>query len=177
MVLDFGIFTDPLLQESFVQWLIEHQWPLSSRHFGRLWEYYQNPMTETVSVEETGRNYVQAQETGLPARITGKVYSSDDTAAFGKNVSDIQRKEVVIENDIAWRINAMVDFLFGQPVRIASKAADADRRRDIESILKAVFDRNGGAGFFLDKAGGREVVGGGGFYFFRAPPRVGTPFS
>ncbi len=157
MALDFGIFKDPSLQESFVEWLIENQWPLSSRHFERLWEYYQNPMLETIpagqgSLEETRRNYVQAQETGLPARITGKVYSADDSAAFGKNVSDIQRKEVVIENDIAWRINAMVDFLFGQPVRIASKAADADRRRDIESVLKAVFDRNGGAVFFQDMA-------------------------
>lgn len=157
MALELDIFRDSELQESFVQWLIDNQWPQSSRHFGRLWEYYQNPMLETVSpvqasVEESRRSYVQAQEIGLPARITGRVYAPGDGAAFGQDVSDIRRKEVVIENDIAWRINAMVDFLFGQPIQIASKAADADRRRDIESLLKAVFDANGGAVFFQDMA-------------------------
>ena len=157
MALDLSIFRDVSLQESFVQWLIENQWPDSSRHFGRLWDYYQNPMLETVSpvqsrMEESRRSYVQAQEIGLPARITGRVYASGDSASFGQNVADIQRKEVVIENDIAWRINAMVDFLFGQGLQIASKAADADRRRDIESILNAVFDANGGAVFFQDMA-------------------------
>ena len=157
MALDLSIFRDVSLQESFVQWLIENQWPDSSRHFGRLWDYYQNPMLETVSpvqsrMEESRRSYVQAQEIGLPARITGRVYASGDSASFGQDVADIQRKEVVIENDIAWRINAMVDFLFGQGLQIASKAADADRRRDIESILNAVFDANGGAVFFQDMA-------------------------
>jgi len=157
MALDLSIFRDGFLDELFVQWLIENQWPLSSRHFSRLWDYYQNPMLETVSpvqarVEESRRGYVQAQEIGLPARITGRVYTADDSAAYGQDVADIQRKEVVIENDIAWRINAMVDFLFSQGIRIASKAADADRRRDIESLLHAVFDANGGAVFFQDMA-------------------------
>ncbi len=157
MAIDLSIFQDAGLQESFVQWLIEEQWPQSSRHFGRLWEYYQNPMLDTVSpaqasFEESRRGYVQAQEVGLPARITGRVYASGDGADLGQDVSDIRRKEVVIENDIAWRINAMVDFLFGQPIQIASKAADADRRRDIETVIKAVFDANGGAVFFQDMA-------------------------
>ena len=157
MALDLSIFRDASLQESFVRWLIENQWPESSRHFGRLWDYYQNSMLEMVSpvqarVEESRRGYVQAQEVGLPARITGRVYASGDNASFGQDVADIQRKEVVIENDIAWRINAMVDFLFGQGIQIASKAADADRRRDIESLLQAVFDANGGAVFFQDMA-------------------------
>ncbi len=177
MALDFGIFKDTSLQESFVEWLIENQWPASSRHFGRLWDYYQNPMLETISagqgsVEESGRNYVQAQEIGLPARITGKVYSSDDSAAFGNNLGDIQRKEVVIENDIAWRINAMVDFLFGQGITIVSTAANADRRKDIESILKTVFDRNGGAVFFQDMAVLGSVYG-----FVDCIVRVGDELS
>lgn len=155
MGFDFGIFNGAL-DAGFVQWLIEHQWPESNRHFGRLWEYYQNPMTELVSaagsVEESRRHYVQAQEVGLPARITGRVYNSADSASAGQAIADIRRKEVVIENDIAWRINAMVDFLFGRGVKIASAAADAGKRRDIESLLKAVFDGSGGAVFFQDMA-------------------------
>ena len=46
----------------------------------------------------------------------------------------------------------MVDFLFGQGIQIAGKAVDAGRRRDIERVLKAVFDANGGAVFFQDMA-------------------------
>ena len=91
MALELSIFQDESLQESFVQWLIENQWPDSSRHFSRLWDYYQNPMLETVSpvqarIEESRRGYVQAQEMGLPARITGRVYAAGDTAAFGQEV-------------------------------------------------------------------------------------------
>jgi len=99
-----------------------------------------------------GRGMVQAQETGLPARITGRRYRTTGEAAFGKKVSEIGRKEVVIENDIAWRISAMVDFLFGKGVSFVSCVAEGTRRQEIERILKAVFDANGGAVFFQDMA-------------------------
>jgi hypothetical protein len=64
----------------------------------------------------------------------------------------MERKEVVIENDIAWRTNASVDFLFGKPVSFVSKSPARDKRVEIESILKAVFSVNGGIGFFQDMA-------------------------
>ena len=142
MMYELETFDDPTLDAGFIRWLVENQWPQSSRRFNRLWDYYANSATETLSADasDTSRGYVQAQEIGLPARITGKT----DSGA--------QRKEVVIENDIAWRINAMVDFLFGKPITIQSAAAAGDRRKDIESILKAVFDANGGAVFFQDLA-------------------------
>jgi hypothetical protein len=144
MGFELGIFEDASLDASFVEWLVERQWPAVNRYFNRLWDYYANPMTEAVQTgADSSRGYVQAQETGLPLRITGR------TTGEG---GDIQRKEVVIENDIGWRINAMVDFLFGRPIEIKSKAAAADRRRAIEAILKAVFDGSGGAVFFQDLA-------------------------
>ncbi len=144
MGFELGIFEDASLDASFVEWLVERQWPASNRYFNRLWDYYANPMTEAVQTgADSSRGYVQAQEAGLPLRITGR--------AAGEG-GDIQRKEVVIENDIGWRINAMVDFLFGRPIEIKSKAAAADRRRAIEAILKAVFDGSGGAVFFQDLA-------------------------
>jgi hypothetical protein len=59
---------------------------------------------------------------------------------------------VVIENDIAWRINAAVDFLFGRPISFVSRAPDSQKRAEIESILKAVFEANGAIGFFQDMA-------------------------
>ena len=134
-------FDEETLDAGFIRWLVEQQWPQSSARFNRLWDYYANCATESpTNASDTSRGYVQAQEIGLPARISGKT----DSGA--------QRKEVVIENDIAWRINAMVDFLFGKPITIQSAAAAADRRKDIESILKVVFDANGGAVFFQDLA-------------------------
>jgi hypothetical protein len=103
-------------------------------------------------VNEWGRCYVQAQEFGLPTRITGLVHSAN-TGVFGaKAAKDIQRKEVVIENDIGWRINAAVDFLFGKPISFVSKSPDRQKREEIESILKAVFEANGDIVFFQDMA-------------------------
>jgi len=140
MAYELDIFDDPTLDAGFVRWLVEQQWPQSAARFNRLWDYYANTAAETPAASDTSRGYIQAQELGLPARITGKT----DSGA--------RRKEIVIENDIGWRINAMVDFLFGKPITIQSTAASDDRRKDIESILKAVFDANGGAVFFQDLA-------------------------
>ena len=158
MAFDLRIFADAGLDGAFVQWLTEHQWLANQGHFGRLWDYYQNPATLSYRCgdDQTGSGRVQAQETGLPARITGRHYGSTREAGLGKKVGDIQRKEVVIENDIAWRIGAMVDFLFGKGVSFVSRAAEATRGQEIEQILKAVFEANGGAGFFQELA----VLGG-----------------
>jgi len=157
MGFDLRIFEDAGFNDDFVTWLVEEQWPQMSRQFARLWDYYQNPRVESAGglaegFSETGHGYVQAQEIGLPARITGRFYAQTDSAGFGRPAGDIQRKEVVIENDIAWRVNAMVDFLFGRGVKFVSIATQESRRRDIESVLKAVFDANGGAVFFQDLA-------------------------
>lgn len=141
MGFDLKIFNDASLDPSYLDWLIEQRQPQAAQYFGRLWDYYINPQTETDRTSESSRGYVQAQEAGLPLRITGQPV---------REGGQIQRKEVVIENDIGWRINAMVDFLFGRPVVIKSKAAAAHRRRDIEAILKAVFDGSGGTVFFQE---------------------------
>ncbi|HEG44033.1 MAG TPA: phage portal protein [Phycisphaerales bacterium] len=159
MGFDFGKFEEDGLSEAFVEWLVEEEWVAGGAQFGRLWDYYDNPMRQVMqgrnggdNASESGRNYVQAQEVGLPARITGVVYSRSNGAEGGRSVPDIQRKEVVIENDIAWRINAMVDFLFGKGVQLISKSPQVSKRREIEKIMKAVFSANGGNGFFQDMA-------------------------
>lgn len=155
MAYELTIFDDAGFDPAYLEWLIEQQWPQQQEHFGRLWEYYQNPAVQAFSAahdEATGNGLVQAQETGLPPRITGRRYGSVREAAFGKKIADIQRKEIVIENDIAWRISAMVDFLFGKGVSFVSRAAEAGRRQEIEQILKGAFEANGGAGFFQDMA-------------------------
>lgn len=163
------------IDASYLDWLVDVHAASIQRHFSRLWDYYANPMVEVCGgtaadrkVSESGRCYIQAQECGLPSRITG-LARSPYTGVFGSQaVRDIQRKEVVIENDIAWRVNAAADFLFGKPITLISRAPDDRKRKDIEAVLKALFAANGGPGFFQDMA----VLGGVyGFVdcFIRAP--------
>ncbi len=154
MGFDLSIFRDPQLEPDYVEWLVDEQSVDIQTHFAKLWEYYANRMTETCDdkVSESGRCYLQAQEYGLPPRITGFTHLANAGIFGGRPVKDVQRKEVVIENDIAWRINAAVDFLFGKPISFVSRAPDGLKRAEIESILKAVFEANGAISFFQDMA-------------------------
>jgi len=159
MGFELNSFGDLRLDADYLEWLVDVHAVDIQRHFARLWDYYANRTVDVVNggvagrkVNETGRPYIQAQEYGLPARITGLVRSPQTGQFDARAVRDIQRKEVVIENDIAWRVNAGADFLFGKPISVVSKAPDGRKRDEIESILKAVFAANGGLGFFQDMA-------------------------
>jgi hypothetical protein len=163
MGFDLRIFNDPQVDAEYIGWLVDERSAVSRLRFTRLWDYYTNRTYNLSGVgtcdgkgAESGRSYVQAQECGLPARITGFVYSAGNGVSGGKAVKDVQRKEVVIENDIGWRINAAVDFLFGKPIDFVSRAPEGRKRAEIETILKAVFSANGAIGFFQDMA----VLGG-----------------
>ncbi len=159
MAFELDIFKNGQLDANYVEWLVDERSVDICRHFGKLWDYYTNPIIEALSsgavsrkVNESSRCYVQAQEYGLPSRITGLVHSIEAGTAGVRAVNDIQRKEVVIENDIAWRINAAVDFLFGKPISFISKSPNVPKRAEIEAILKALFSANGDIVFFQDMA-------------------------
>jgi len=156
MGFELEIFQEEQLEADYIEWLTDVRSVDVQTHFGKLWEYYTNPMLETLVTRggeyQLGRCYVQAQEYGLPVRITGLVHSANGGVFGARAVKDVQRKEVVIENDIAWRINAAVDFLFGKPISFVSRSPDGQKRVEIESILKTVFAANGAIGFFQDMA-------------------------
>jgi hypothetical protein len=159
MGFELDIFEDKSLESDYIEWLIDTQSVEIQKHFARLWDYYTNPKVETTGtgaadrkVNESGRCYVQAQEYGLPARITGMVHTSRAGIFGARPVNEVQRKEVVIENDIAWRVNAAVDFLFGKPVTIVSKSPVKPISAEIQSIIKALFTANGDIAFFQDMA-------------------------
>ncbi|MGE3107524.1 MAG: phage portal protein [Phycisphaerales bacterium] len=120
-----------------------------------LWTYYRNPIVALSSAAgcesglgsrpyaSTQRLYRLGQERGLPARLVGKsAVALDDRAAA--------RREIVIENDIAWRIHTMVDFMFGRRLSILSTAADEQTRRTIERVLDAVWESSGGIALLQD---------------------------
>lgn len=105
----------------------------------RLWRYYRNPIDAGSA---TSSNQHSAQAQGLPARLTAAPTSTAGNPA----------REVVIENDIAWRIHTLVDFMFGKPLVIQSLADDPRKQADINRLLRHTFRANGGEGFFHDLA-------------------------
>ena len=159
MGFELDIFDDHQLEPDYLDWLVDSQSINAQMHFEKLWLYYANPMVEITAggatdrkVNESGRCYVQAQEYGLPSRITGLIHSGNASLFGARCLQDVQRKEVVIENDLAWRVNATVDFLFGKPISFVSKSPDGQKRAEIEVLIKAVFAANGGIGFLQDMA-------------------------
>ncbi|MEM1166370.1 MAG: phage portal protein [Planctomycetota bacterium] len=97
----------------------------------RLWSYYRNER------ETTGR---LAHQRGLPARLGG----GSGGAPMSPGV------EVVVENDIAWRIDALTDFVFGKPIRIESDALDPERAVLIEAFCEGMWEASGGLGLLQD---------------------------
>lgn len=108
----------------------------------RFWAYYRNPMHLASDQHVRSRWYRLAQEAGLPGRTSGAV---TDKRIF-------ERREVVVENDIAWRLQAMVDFMFGKPVDIRSDARSPALARTIERVLHAVWTASGGIALLQDLA-------------------------
>jgi len=118
---------------------------LDAPRYRRLWAYYRNPMRcRPVGPEDCGsaRPYRQAQEWGLPSRITGRHSGIEPFVA--QPVEEVARKEVVIENDIAWRIDTMVDYLFGKPPVIECAGEAGPRKAIIDRLLNAILEHNGG---------------------------------
>ena len=130
----------------------------SAMRFARLMAYYRNdlrdawPLRGSAEFADSSRPYVQAQEYGLPARITGFRHDGFGAIHAGERVNAIRRKEVVIENDIGWRVDTMVNYLFGRPVHVRSQAADESLRQRIETALNAALEANGGLTFLQQLA-------------------------
>lgn len=151
MPFDTRNFQDPDFSGELLAHLLDHEAPPREAQYRRYWEYYRNPLLPSDAaygaMNENSRPYVLAQEVGLPARITGV-----RRGATGESMTDLRRKEVVIENDIGWRVQTMIDFLFGRPVTIRSRAAGAETAAGVERILQALLEANGGVSFLQEAA-------------------------
>ena len=131
------------LSEGLLEALVaEHNAAVDDR-LTPLWAYYRNEWD--ASGAEIRRR--QAQQSGLPNRITGE--SGPHPISFDDRA---QSREVVIENDLAWRVHTMVDFMFGKPVQILSTAGDEGTRSRIERALEAVWEASGGIALLQDMA-------------------------
>ncbi|MDB5321946.1 MAG: Phage portal protein Gp6-like, partial [Phycisphaerales bacterium] len=132
--------------------------------YRRLWAYFKNSMrvcggsgSAASGAPGSERPYRQAQEWGLPPRITGMRSGAEPFA--GAEQAGVSRKEVVIENDIGWRIDTMVDYLFGKPLVLSSAAPDPKRRALIGKLLRMILAGNGGIHFLQQLATLGSVYG------------------
>lgn len=148
MAYRLGAFSGIGIDEALLKVLIDEHTASRKPRLGRFWTYYRNPLRSSTAGEGSSHApwYRQAQELGLPGRIIGRAGLAGAHAVQGG------RREVVIENDIAWRIQAMVDFMFAKPVTLLSTAADESKRREIERALDRVWEASGGIGLFQDMA-------------------------
>jgi hypothetical protein len=137
-----NVFDDVGLDEAMLQLAIREHETHAMPRLRTLWSYYRNA-PEPAGIDG-GRRTRLAQEAGLPTRLTAANNPGEDDRA--------RRREIVIENDIAWRVHAMVDFMFGKPVRIVSTARDAAMRAAIERTLDSVWESSGGIGLLQDMA-------------------------
>lgn len=136
---------------------IDHLIDADRPRYRRLWMYFRNPLALAAASAlddsscVSARPYRQAQEWGLPRRITGMRTGSDPNSL--ELASDgLARKEIVIENDIGWRVEAMVDYLFGKAIVITSAASDPTRRETISELLRLILAQNGGILFLQQLA-------------------------
>lgn len=128
------------LNEPLLEWLLAEHERSTLPQLGRLWNYYRNALAKPNA--DGGSSGAPAQSAGLPGRLT------DGNSMNGPASS----REVVIENDIAWRIHTLIDFMFPQPPKLVSRARDPELRGAIETILQAVIDANGGPALWQNAA-------------------------
>ncbi|MEO1008704.1 MAG: phage portal protein [Planctomycetota bacterium] len=137
MAFQLDAFTDISLSAGALEVLLaEHERDVIPRlHW--LWGYYRN--------EPAHPGGDAPQKAGLPPRLRGvwDPWSDDRMVEAAAN-------EAVIENDIAWRIHAMVDFMLPEPLVLLSQAGTVGERRRIEAALDAVWEASGGLGLLHD---------------------------
>lgn len=106
---------------------VSHELPRQAKR----WRYYRNATVRTNGKEHP------AQAQGLPARL---------------QPGDDRSREIAIENDIAWRVHTVVDFMFGKPIEFTPQINNPERAAMIRKFLAAVIEVNGGANLLQDTA-------------------------
>ena len=144
MAYDLTPFASIPLDADLLELLLDEHERLTLPRLERLWSYYRNALAEPD--DAGGSAGYPAQWVGLPVRLRRP--SLEDRRAG----DDRFRREIVIENDIAWRVHTLVDFMFPTAPRLISTAPDPARRTAIEAVLDTVIEANGGAGLWQNAA-------------------------
>lgn len=107
----------------------------------RLWGYYRNPE--------------RALPTGGLRPLAGGAWDALSTGPAAPRLAQaaglperlrVAGREVVIENDIAWRLHAMVDLLFGRSVRVSLPDTGSGARPGAEAGAESAAELGDGSG-------------------------------
>jgi hypothetical protein len=134
------------LNQALIRLVLDEHERASLPRLDECWTYFRNPSGPVGLAGSASHRRTQAQERGLPPRLTGSApdLTLDDRLR--------PRREIVVENDIAWRVHTMVDFMFGRSLRVTSTAASESLRADVERTLDAVLEASGGVALLQDIA-------------------------
>ncbi|TVQ57259.1 MAG: phage portal protein [Phycisphaerales bacterium] len=158
MSYELAPFASIPLDDALLEALIAEHEAIRKPRLMRLWSYYRNALAEPNA--RGGSLGAPAQVAGLPPRLNGdngggSTNGNGDGENGGEeeaNGGSAVNPEIVIENDIAWRIHTLVDFMFPDSPRLISRAADPTRAAQIEAILQSVINANGGTALWQDAA-------------------------
>ncbi len=162
-------FSSIPLDEDLLQSLIDEHDQCTLPRLNRLWRYYRNALAEPT--DAGGSSAPPAQRVGLPSRLMVNRPQRHDRRFI---------RDVVIENDIAWRIHTLVDFMFPTAPKIVSKARDESKRREIEAVLSAAIESSASAGGGVESdtnAGGGGGGGGGGIGLWQNAALLGSVYG
>lgn len=138
-------FSDVGLDKALLSLVIDEHHSKRVPRLEKLWTYFRNPLEPVGSVWSSRVQWRPAQYHSLPPRLIGSADQATDDRTRNN-------REVVIENDIGWRIETMVDFMFGKPVQIQSAADKPDTRTLIEEVLENIWENSGGIALLQDIA-------------------------
>ncbi|RMH23858.1 MAG: hypothetical protein D6693_10655, partial [Planctomycetota bacterium] len=143
MPIDLSPFADAGLDRPTLDALLDDHRAHGAPTLDRLWRYYRNPALLQRDPRTGAFRTRLAQAAGLPARLTRPLPDDDRHHA---------EREIVIENDIAWRLHALLDLMLGRPPVLLSNSPDPDTRAAVQTVLDAVFENAGGIGLLQDAA-------------------------
>ena len=136
MSYELAPFADLNLTEPLLALLVEEHEETTRSACERLLSYYRND--EEASVGAGGAvTWRAAQAGGLPDRLT-------------RPIDGAPPKEIVIENDIGWRIQTVVDYVAGRDVAFVSRARDPQMAQTIGEVIEALFEANGSTGWLQE---------------------------
>lgn len=155
----FGYFKNPKQFEQFVQdaTISANQW------HSYLWLFYTDEQIQIpwwdIQSSYNGRPMATGQELGLPPRILG--YDATNVLGLANETQrtarqlKLQRKEPVTQNEIGWRVDTVNDYLYGEHehkprlcIKSELEEENPELAEQIDELLKAVFDANGGGVWF-----------------------------
>ncbi len=123
-------FADIQLTESLLRLLIEEHEEATLPACDRLLSYFRND-EEPAPARDGAVNWRPAQIVGLPDRLT-------------RPIDGAPPKEIVIENDIGWRVQTVVDYVAGREVSFVPRARAGELAQTVGEVVEALLEANGG---------------------------------